>query len=189
MIILKIKQLGQVISIPGIPECRSPVEINISKLDIRIIMMYLNNNNITDYEIISSKKPKKPKQVKTQLPPKINKNNSTTKRLEILEKIIIDNFQPQDNDNKTREHILNRIDDLENTLIKNKINIKKEVDNKKESEYVYNNSDPKIDTFFIPEIDIENMTISSSDKFQEIDQKIDLEDSAETLEQFMNNKK
>jgi len=50
MIILKIKQLGQLISIPGIPECRSPVEIDISKLDIRIVMMNLNNNNIKDFQ-------------------------------------------------------------------------------------------------------------------------------------------
>lgn len=183
MIILKIKQIGQIISIPGIPECRSPVEIDISKLDIRIVIMHLNNNSITDYEIISGEKPKKLKQVKTQLPPKINKNNSTNKRLEILERIIINNFQPQDNDNKTREHILNRINDLENTLIKNKI------DCKKESEIIYNHSDPEIDTFFIPEIDIENMKISSSDKFQEVKQEIDLEESAGMLEEFMDNKK
>lgn len=189
MIILKIKQLGQLISIPGIPECRSPVEIDISKLDIRIVMMNLNNNNIRDYEIISKEKPKKPKQIKTQLPPKINKNNSTSKRLEILERIIIDNLQLQTNDNKTREHILNRIDDLENTLIKNKINIKNKVNNKKESNYVYNNSNPEIDTFFIPEIDIENMKISSSDKFQEVKQEIDLEESVGILEEFMDNKK
>jgi len=183
MIILKIKQSGQVISIPGIPECRSPVEIDISKLDIRIVIMHLNNNNITDYEIISGEKPKKPKQIKTQLSPKINKNNSTSKRLELLEKIIINNFQPQNNDNKIREHILNRIDDLENRLIKNKINIKNE------SQSTYNNSDPEINTFFIPEIDIENMKISTSDKFQEVKQEIDFEESAGILEQFMNNKK
>ena len=55
MIILKIEKPGHVINIPGLPIFRSPVEINISKIDTKIIAMYLQNANILEYKVLKTK--------------------------------------------------------------------------------------------------------------------------------------
>ena len=56
MIILKVMKPGHTIAIPGLAVYRSPVEINISKLDIRVVAMYLETAGIVDYEIIAEMK-------------------------------------------------------------------------------------------------------------------------------------
>ncbi len=53
MIILKITQLGQTIEIPGLPTFRSPVDIDITNLDMRKVAMYLKASSIEQYKIIS----------------------------------------------------------------------------------------------------------------------------------------
>lgn len=51
MIKLKIKKPGYTIAIPGLSPFRTPVDIDISDVDIRTIAMYLKSNGIDDYEI------------------------------------------------------------------------------------------------------------------------------------------
>ena len=53
MITLKIKKAGYTIDIPGLAACRTPVEINISKLDIRVVAMSLKTAGISEYEIVA----------------------------------------------------------------------------------------------------------------------------------------
>ena len=53
MIILKIKKPGYTIAIPGLSPSRSPVEVDISKLDIRVVAMYLKSADISEYEVVA----------------------------------------------------------------------------------------------------------------------------------------
>ena len=179
MIILKIKQPGQLITIPGIPNCRSPVEINISNLDIRLIVLYLKQADITDYEITSKEKIKKPKQLKKkkQIYTTVKKDNSLEKRIKALEQLILNNNSNQ-NDTEFQEQINNKLD----LLLNQKPNL---IITDKELKPTNKDKDPQIDDFFIPEIDTDNMKMSTSNKFQEIEQDMDLEESVRILEEFM----
>ena len=53
MIKLKIKEPGHTVAIPGLKVFRSPVDVDISKLDIRVVSMYLKSSGIEKYEIIA----------------------------------------------------------------------------------------------------------------------------------------
>ena len=53
MIILKIKQRGLFIEIPGSSPTRTPAEIDITKCNIMVVDTYLRKLGITDYEILS----------------------------------------------------------------------------------------------------------------------------------------
>ena len=70
MIILKIPEPGHTIDLPGIQTVRSPVEIDITKLDARLVMMHLAKAGIKKYEIksgdISIKQEVKTKVVKSE---------------------------------------------------------------------------------------------------------------------------
>ena len=177
MTILKIKQPGLLISFPGIQNCRSPVEIDISKLDIRLIFLYLKKADINDYEIISKEKiiKSKPLKKRNQILSTVKKDNSLEKRIKTLEQLILNNNSNR-NDTEFQEQINNKLD----LLLNKKSNLK--MDSK---EIKYNNSDPTIDTFFIPEIDTDNMKLSTTNKFQEIKKDMDLEESVRILEEFM----
>ena len=52
MIILKVKQRGRIFTIPGIRSMRTPVEVDISNLDMNVILSSLHMCSIDDYEII-----------------------------------------------------------------------------------------------------------------------------------------
>lgn len=55
MVILVINTPGLTITIPGLKTVRSPVEIDISKLNISLVSTYLKGAGITDFHIISNK--------------------------------------------------------------------------------------------------------------------------------------
>jgi hypothetical protein len=56
MILLKIKTPGHLISIPGLPIFRTPAEVDVSKIDIRVVHMYLVTAGIDEYEIVAETK-------------------------------------------------------------------------------------------------------------------------------------
>jgi len=55
MISLKIDQPGFTVTIPGLQSFRSPAIVDISRVDIRIVIMYLKTAGIIDYHIIAEK--------------------------------------------------------------------------------------------------------------------------------------
>jgi uncharacterized protein YggU (UPF0235/DUF167 family) len=55
MISLKIDQPGLTITIPGIKSARTPAVIDISRVDIRVVIMYLKSAGVIDYQIIAEK--------------------------------------------------------------------------------------------------------------------------------------
>jgi hypothetical protein len=55
MISLTIDQPGLTITIPGIKSARTPAVIDISRVDIRVVIMYLKSAGVIDYQIIAEK--------------------------------------------------------------------------------------------------------------------------------------
>jgi len=90
MIKLIIKQKGYTINIPGLPEVRTPTEMDITKKDVTIIIAELRKNGISDFEIVSVTNdiPKKQKQTKPNK--KVKKDsNDINKRFDKLEELIV----------------------------------------------------------------------------------------------------
>ena len=53
MLILKIKEKGLFVEIPGALPTRTPAEIDISKCNLSAVDMYLRKNGIKNYQILS----------------------------------------------------------------------------------------------------------------------------------------
>ncbi|GAG19161.1 unnamed protein product, partial [marine sediment metagenome] len=53
MIILKVKEKGTLIDIPGTKKVRAPADIDITKVDINFVTMYLRKQGIQNYQIVS----------------------------------------------------------------------------------------------------------------------------------------
>ena len=191
MIILKIKKSGYTIEMPGLKTFRSPVEIDISKLDVRIVAMYLKNSGITEYEIVAEKNNKKKvyskkdfEVEKIHTKKKSNKDVDWEKRFNRLENILIKIAEEPSQNQNSEEQIINKLNELENTIktSKDKIIFKNDVDD----------NNPEVEELdidsFIPEVDISDMTVSSSDNIRKIKQDKDIEDSADLLSGLMNKK-
>ena len=191
MLKLKIKKPGHTISIPGLKPCRSPVNMDISKLDIRVVEMYLNTAGIKDYEIIAESK-KGAVEVYTEDDFKLKhrdkeKDIELNKRFDRLEKVILTLLSKKEVSNTSleKEQINNKLEKLE--ILTEKI---LETQSTKGIEY-QPDIEPVIEEFdsFIPDIDISNMTLISSDvKVVEKDNK-ELEDAAEMLSKLGGGKK
>ena len=184
MIRLKIKEAGHTIAIPGMSVFRSPVNLDISKLDIRIVSMYLKTSGITKYEIVAENN-EGAKEVYTQKdfsPPKkrktkTKKDSRSDARFEKLEKMMEIILEREvRNDSSNEEQIYNKLDKLEK-LVKTGAVIR---DVQKED---FENSDPEIEELdsFIPEVDISGMKLNS-DNIKTVKQDSDeLEDAADML--------
>lgn len=187
MISLKIKEAGHTIAIPGLPVCRSPVNLDISKLDIRIISMYLKTSGITKYEIIAETErgdrevyTRKDFDIVEKQKSKIDKQdiNNRFNRIEKMMEILLTREVSKITPNE--EQITNKLDNLEKLLRVNK-NI--QVVNKTEARKNILNDDPDIEEIdsFIPEVDISDMKLSS-DNIKTVKQDDGgLEDAADIL--------
>lgn len=178
MVILKIKKPGYVVNIPGTPTFRTPAEIDISKIDLRIITMYLKNSDINDYEIITEKNDIKESYKKKNVDDKIKDNINWEKRFNRIEDILNNLISAPRNNNNSEEQIINKIQNLENIISKNLI--------KTDSKFIINN-EPIIEEIgsFIPNIDTSNMKINSYENIQKIKQDDGLENSANLLAELM----
>jgi hypothetical protein len=183
MIKLIIKEKGQMLSIPGLTTVRTPAEVDITGLDIRVVYMTLLKNNIKGFvireEAESSKEAKKDIKVKLEstkdditISEKID--SKLTKRMSNLEKMML-KLISQTKDRKTidSEQIIDRIGKLqevtEQLLEKNypKEKIKKIIEKDLDA--------------FIPEIDFEDMEISGEVVDRVEKGRDDLEDTASFL--------
>lgn len=193
MIKLKIKKPGHTIAIPGLKPCRSPVDIDISKLDIRVIEMYLNTAGIKDYEIVAesnkgvvevyTEKDFKLKQEKKK--PDLEYKSDINKRFDRLESVII-NLLSKKEVSKTpleKEQINNQLEKLE-------ILTKKILETQSAGIEHQPGMEPVIEEFdsFIPNIDISEMTLISSD-VKVVEKDGELDDVAEMLSKLGGGKK
>jgi len=162
MIILKIKKSGHIIDIPGLTTCRTPAEVDISKLDMRSVAMYLKTSDISDYEIVACNKrgeqevyKKDDFENKTKTKEEEIQTKEFNNRLSKIEEVIsILTSQKGRNLNSQKEQIIERLDKIEDLLVNN-ISHPDIVEIKKE---------PVIEEFdsFIPDIDIDVSDILSS---------------------------
>jgi hypothetical protein len=158
MIILKVKEKGTVIDIPGTKKARSPADIDITKVNINFVTMYLRKQGIKNYEIISTmgekqalpSSPKKRRAKKENFESRFNK----------LESLIVNLLgRKQSTPQPNSEQITNKLKKLEK--------LSEEIIRKQSSGVpVSTKSDEpvieELDDMFIPEIDIGGMSVKGS---------------------------
>lgn len=181
MITLKIKKSGHTVDIPGLPTCRSPVEFDISKLDIRVVAMSLKTAGISEYEIVADiGKGVKEVYTKTDFEgkekvkvPELKELNKRFNKLENMLNLLL--TQKQGSSDLEKEQITNKLDNLEK-LIAQKSSIK-----------TFKGNEPEIEKFeaFIPDIDTSQMKISSKSLKTIKQDSEDLDDSVDMLSSLM----
>lgn len=176
MITLKITEPGLTVAIPGLKVFRTPATIDISKLDIRIVSMYLKTSGIEKYEIVAETQ--KTKEIYTKQDFEIaEQKKEDTSRIDRIEKMLEVLVSKQAGElTPEKEQINNKLDKLEK-LIANQ-STKTVVVKNKTSEY----DEPEIEELesFIPEVDVSDMKIKSDVK--KVKQDDDgLEDAADLL--------
>lgn len=145
MVILKIKETGHSIDLPGLPGIKTPTEINITKMDIKVVLSILRKHGITKYEIIG-----KDKEV-------VIKKNKEQKIEPIIEKVVETVYVRDENSIELKSKVeniekllLGFLRDFKNTTVVNVENkvVKSKLKEKEIDEEVS----------FIPKIDISGMT-------------------------------
>ena len=166
MIILKIKEAGHTIAIPGTRVSRSPISLDISKLDIRVVSMYLKTSGIEQYEIVAES-PQGDKETytrkdfdvteKKKVEPKQDDVVDKIDKLEQMMKVLIDRESSKSSSDK--EQINNKLDKIEK-LFKHEVQA---VDKTPARREVIKRGEPEIEELdaFIPEVDISDMKLSS----------------------------
>lgn len=191
MITLKIKEPGHTVAIPGLKVSRSPVTLDISKLDIRIVSMYLKTSGIEKYEIVAETpqggmetythkdfdviEKRKPEVDQSHLTNKINK---LERMMEVLLSRELGKTSPD------KEQINNKLDRLEKLFKQGTIQV---VDKTPARQEILKGGEPEIEELdsFIPEVDISDMKLSS-DNIKTVKQDDDgLEDAADMLSGLM----
>lgn len=174
-IILKVKEKGHLIEIPGVPPFRTPAKINVTNADIRNIIGYLKACGIDSYEVIASTE-KGTKEIYTEqdfeLPKKESKpidelayKNQIDKRFNRLEKMIATLASKKtSNLGNNKEQITNKLENLE--LIAKRILdeavVREVVYTKTPGRIIKEDDIEELEDAYIPEVDISDMKIVSS---------------------------
>jgi len=189
MIILKITQLGQTIEIPGLPTFRSPVDIDITNLDMRKVAMYLKASSIEQYKIVSkpgtgNRKTYTNKDFEKRYSQQEDLSKlSVDKRFDKLEKMMASLLIKKDgNVDSEKEQITDKLDNLEKLFRKGQFQL---VNKPLPTEILFKGDEPEIEELdsFIPEINLSDMTIKSDIKIIKRDD--DIEDSVDILSSLM----
>jgi hypothetical protein len=195
MISLKITKPGYTIAIPGLPVFRSPVEIDISKLDIRVVSMYLETAGITEYEIVAELKNEKEvytakdfqgetkKRVVSDKKQDIQKNDEVFDRLEEMFLRLLQ--LERGNTNKNEEQIIDKLNKLQEKL--DRVNTVPII----QSGVVVDNNNCNDNEYesYIPEIDTSDMVLKSSDNLKTVKKEDDSEEAADILAGLISKKK
>lgn len=183
MITLKIKEPGFTVAIPGLKVFRTPADIDISKLDIRVVSMYLKTSGITKFEIVAendsghqeryTKKDFDVVEAKKKVVP--NKETERIDRIEKMLELLVS--REVDKTSTEKEQINNKLDRLEK-IIKTSQTTTRVVERVKDKD-----DEPEIEELesFIPEVDISDMKLSSGNTKTIKQDADDLEDSADML--------
>lgn len=180
MIKLKVIQKGIFLEIPGIKPIRTPAEVDITNIDITLVLSYLRKNGINRYQIISEDEKTKIKEIitETDIKKKTKYDSDIDKKINNLESMMTKLLELQQAKSKLDlEQIPKRFNQLE-TKVNN--NISKEKIKKPEIE--------ELDLSFIPEIDLSTMEVKGTTTHNVINQENeDLEDKADLLSRLINN--
>ena len=202
MLILKIRERGLYLEIPGLIPTRTPADIDITKCNLTLISAYLRKNGIKNYEIVSVSEDKHKETIMTSSTPDVKDSSINQKvlnqrftRLEKLVQSLVEKEAGKDELNK--EQITDKLETLE--LLARQLLSKKSSDtvitigNENSTKKQKNISDDveieELDAPFIPSIDVSNMKMksSSSSKKKIKQDKMDLDDSADLLSRLMGN--
>lgn len=184
---LKIKDKGFYISIPGLPSTRTPVDLDITKCDLSLVLSYLRSNGIKDFTIVSKSGSEEKiykstdflKKDKEETKSDLSKN--VEKRLDRLEGMISRLLNKSEN--ISNDKIKNKLDFLE-VLIKNIPKTEQNIQNTNSSK-----NEPEIEELeiFIPEIDTKGLMMKGDFKEDKIEKSTDdLEDSVDLLSKLLN---
>lgn len=164
MILLKVKDKGTMVDIPGTKKVRAPADIDITKVDINFVTMYLRKQGIQHYEIVSDTGEKEVLPSGTMSSKKKKKDDGWKDNIESrfgkLESLIINLLgKKQSNPEANSEQITNKLEKLEK--------LSEEIIRKQSVgiPIVKGSDEPEIeelDEKFIPEIDIDGMSIKGS---------------------------
>ncbi len=159
---LAIKEVGFEVKLPGVPIFRTPANVNISGLDLTILVSILKNVGITSFEIINDDKVREFKVFSKNNKKEINTNEN--EKVEII-KLINERF------NK-----------LENLILNMKI-INEKADNIKiKKKYKIDDLE---DNTFIPEININNMKMNKTNDIIIKNTKKDIENDVDLLSEIL----
>jgi hypothetical protein len=193
VITLLIKEKGYLIEIPGLAPFRTPANVDISRVDIRLVIGHLKVNGVQNYKIIAEdqkgatevytakdfstvSKKKKVDPYKKEIDSRFNK----------LEKMLSELLEKETrNDSKKEEQITEKLNELEQ--------LSKEILKKKPEKVIY--KDTKGQTWekdedeevarFIPEVEIENMKLTSTPVKSVKQEKEELVEKADALSEFL----
>jgi len=185
MITLKINKTGHYIEIPGISPFRTPAAVNISHVSIPLVVSTLNKQGITKFEIVSDTKGKE--QVLTQKDfmvsnknPKKQKDNFEN-RFNKLEALMNRLLQKQVSDTSSnKEQITNRLNSIEKLIKQKDTEVIHVAKKKRKSVKV----EEKQETF-IPDIDLEGLSLKGDSSKTVKQDKSDIDDSADLLSRIM----
>lgn len=175
---LVIKEKGRYVKIPGLPPFRSPAKVDVSKIKIPVLIQSLHSCGVSDYKIVSVDENKIYTKTDFESHDKNRDNLKLEKRLGRLEDLLItvlsSNYSQNNNES---EQITNRLSLIEQILRKG-VRPSTEIDDKIEPVI------EEIEDIFIPSIDVDNMTMSSSSKSTEVitkKSKHDVDDAVDLL--------
>ena len=191
MIILKVKQKGHLLTIPGVAPFRTPATVEITSVKLNMVIASLHNSGISDYEIIAKEDQKEVVYTKKdfELPVKKEQEQSDQdlvgERLDKIEKMLMELAKKERRKSTNKEQTINKLDQLEE--LSRKILEKESV-----REIVYTSSkesgegpivEDLDDELFVPDIDIADMKLkgSSSEVIGTLD---DVDEAADALSQL-----
>jgi len=194
MLILKIKEKGLYIEIPGALPSRTPAEIDISKCNLAIVDTYLRKNGITNYQILSVSQYENP----ILKPPKIEDASMDQKlinqRFSNLEKMMAELLEKQQaTKSEKSEQITDKLNNLERLATKilesePKVVEKAATKSVKTNAIKNKKKEPDIEELentYIPSINISNMKIKSGSKKTIKQNNVDFDDSADLLSRII----
>jgi len=175
MIKLIVKERGRSLSIPGLTPVRTPAEVDITGVDIRVVHMTLLTNNIKDFVIrAESKSGVKEEYTKEDFSIREKEEPKLTKRILNLEKMMLKLIsQTKDKRSTDSEQIIDRIGKLQE--------ITEKLLNKNYSESKIKKIIEKDFDVFIPEINFEELKMSGEGVDRIEKGRDDLEDTASVL--------
>jgi len=182
MLILTKNDKGHFINIPGLPPLRTPVNIKADRIDLRLAEIALRRANIKNYQIIAVEEVHEPKKEEisyVEIPVKENDNNKIAKLEGMVEMLLSSEIEKTTGN---REQINERLDKFERILL--------ERTNRQPIE-VHSKDDPiveELDVMYIPEVDIEGMTLKGDSNKEIIKQDQDFDEDADLLANLLMDK-
>lgn len=171
MLTLQVTEKGHCIEIPGIPAVRSPANIDITKIDLSLVISVLRKYGIENYKIVSLSE--------------TGEKKIFTRRdfVEKNKEDLIFYQRKMDRRIEKMESMISRL------LEKNEVNQVVKVEQITKSKYIEGETEPKIEELediFIPNIDVGGMEVKGETSKTSIKRgKGDVDDSADLLSRII----